>query len=68
MNGLFFIGYAIVALIVGWKYMDGRIAYLEKDGAGYKVLKFICAWVVGGLFSVFLFIYLFYRLTKSLSN
>ncbi len=47
-------GYIIAALVYyvwaiysGWKLLNGRFEFLEREGAGYKILKFICISIVG---------------------
>lgn len=51
--------YVIGSLFLGWKFMDGRIAFLERKGIPYKVLKVIVSWIVGialGLILLILYI------------
>lgn len=39
--------YCIWAFYSGWKFMDGRVAFLEQSGFQYKLLKLVAAYFVG---------------------
>lgn len=68
MESILIIAYMIWAIYIGWRFMDGRVKMLEQEGVGYKVVKFLCAYLVGGVFGVFLLVYWFFRLARNLMN
>lgn len=55
------IAYFIWAIYSGWKFMNGRVAFLEQEGVIYKLLKFICAYVVGLVYGMFYLILLIFK-------
>ena len=44
---LIVIAYTAWAIYSGWKFMSGRVAYLEQPGVLNIVLKALCAILVG---------------------
>lgn len=53
--------YVLWAVFAGCEFMNGRVQFLERDGIGYKVLKFLCVLVVGSVYGM---IYLVVLLLK----
>lgn len=49
--------YALWAVFAGCEFMNGRVEFLERDGIGYKLLKFFCVLVVGTVYgAIYLFV------------
>lgn len=48
--------YLIWALFAGWKFMNGRINFLEQKGILYILLKVIVSWIVGLVLGLLLLI------------
>jgi len=41
------ISYILWSIYAGWKFINGRWAFLERSGVVYKILKFTCIFFVG---------------------
>lgn len=63
--GLLITVYLAWAFYSGWKFMAGRIEFLEKQGVINFVFKIICSMAVGvvyGVVDIFLLVFKFLRL------
>lgn len=58
---LIVIAYSAWAVYSGWKFMQGRVAYLEQPGVLNKILKALCAILVGYVVGVLQFIALIFK-------
>ena len=56
------LGYTIWAIYSGWKFMSGRVAFLEENRVISKILKFVCAVLVGYVVGVLQLLAMFFRL------
>lgn len=55
--------YLAWGVYAGWKFMNGRFAFLEKDNVGIKILKIAISCVVGWAIAGFYLMYLICRAT-----
>ncbi len=44
--------YLIWAVYSGWKFMDGKVAFLEREGLVYIVLKILCSGSIGLIYGI----------------
>lgn len=54
--------YAAWAYYSGWKWINGRFAFLEQEGKIYIILKAVIGFCVGCIIGAFYFIYWILRL------
>ncbi len=53
--------YCAWAIYAGWKLLNGRFELLEREGVGYKILKFACIGIVGIFYGAVYLILLFLK-------
>lgn len=58
--GIILVVYLAWAIYSGWKFMDGRVRFLEKRGIVYLALKIWCSGTIG-LFYGFVYIFVVIR-------
>ncbi len=53
--------YMVWAIYAGWKFVNGRFGFLERNGVGYKVLKCICVVGIGIFYGAIYLMVLMWR-------
>ena len=55
------VAYLAWGIYAGWKFMNGRFVFLEKNNVGIKILKVTLSCVVGWIIAGFYLMYLLCR-------
>lgn len=68
MGILIFLAYSALAIYSGYKMVNGRYAWLERDGIGTKICKCLVVLGAGYVIGVFYLIWLIIRIALKITD
>ncbi len=61
MGNVLMLIYEVLAIYSGYRFMTGRIGWLEENGIVNKIVKFLVCYFVGNIIAAFYLVFLIIR-------